>query len=107
MQQPPPPWAPPPVGSYSTQNQQAPTSSEAIAALVLGLGAWLCFPAGFVAIWLGARARQQIRENPGAHGGDGLALAGMIVGGILGGIQLLFWMLYVAAVVFALIMHKP
>jgi hypothetical protein len=66
--------------------------------------AWSCFPLGFVAIWLGARARRLARENPQTHGGEGLALAGMITGGIIGGLMLLFWLAYFGffAVVFGI-----
>lgn len=56
--------------------------------------AWSCFPIGFVAIWLGARARRLARENPQTVGGDGMALAGMILGGVIGGLMLLFWLAY-------------
>jgi hypothetical protein len=54
---------------------------------------WLCFPLGFVAIPLGAHARRLARENP-AVGGDQLALAAMIIGGALAGLQLVFWLFY-------------
>lgn len=57
----------------------------------------LCSP---FAIWLGARARRQIRANPQVHGGEGLATAGFItgiIGVVLGVVGLL---LIVAFVVF-------
>ena len=41
-----------------------------------------------------AMARRLARENPQTHGGEGLALAGMITGGIIGGLMLLFWLAY-------------
>ncbi len=92
------PFEPPPVGSYGDASagapQAPPSSSEAVAALVCGVLAWSCFPLGIVAIWLGVRARRAIRENPSRVGGDGLALGGMIIGGIF----LTFWLLYVAMV---------
>ena len=82
------PFEPPPAGSYGlpiqTYSAAPPASSEAVAAIVCGVLAWSCFPLGFVAIWLGARARRAARENPGRVGGEQLALAGMIVGGIFG-----------------------
>ncbi|MCA9595054.1 MAG: DUF4190 domain-containing protein [Myxococcales bacterium] len=93
----PPQFTPPPAGSYAAGPPRPTTpqpSGEAIAALVCGLMAWSCFPLGFVAIWLGARARRLARENPQTHGGEGLALAGMITGGIIGGLMLLFWLAY-------------
>jgi hypothetical protein len=75
-------------------------SGEAIAALVCGVMAMTCFPLGFVAIWLGARARRAARENPGRVGGEQLALAGMVAGGVIGGLWLLFWIGYVIFFVF-------
>jgi len=95
-----------PVANYSP----APSaSSEAIAAIVCGILAWSCFPLGFLALWLGARARRAARENPERVGGDQLALAGMIIGGIFGFLGLLFVMAYVAFLVFAIgfgVFHK-
>ena len=89
------PFTPPPIGAYH-QPVRAPPGppGEAIAALVCGMLAWSCFPLGFVAIWLGARARKLARENPDTVGGDGMALAGMVVGGVLATLQLVFWILY-------------
>ena len=100
------PFEPPPAGSYGmpmpTYRAAPPASSEAVAAIVCGVLAWSCFPLGFVAIWLGARARRAARENPERVGGEQLALAGMIVGGIFGILWLLFWLAYVAFFVFAI-----
>jgi hypothetical protein len=100
------PFEPPPVGSYAGAPRPAlyapPTSSEAIAALVCGILAWSCFPLGFLAIWLGARARRAARESHGQLAGEQLALAGMIAGGIFGGMWLLFWLAYAAFAVFAI-----
>jgi hypothetical protein len=99
----PSPFQPPPVGSYGGQGAPSaspPATSDAIGALVCGLMAWGCFPLGFVALWLGSRARRAIRESNGQLGGDSLALAGMIIGGIFGGIGVLVVLLYVAMLVF-------
>ncbi|HEY0464483.1 MAG TPA: DUF4190 domain-containing protein [Polyangiaceae bacterium] len=100
------PFEPPPVGSYGlpvpSYASAPPASSEAIAAIVCGVLAWTCFPLGFVAIWLGARARRAVRENPERVGGDQLALAGMIIGGIFGVLWLLFWLAYLGFFVFAI-----
>jgi len=100
------PFEPPPVGSYGvpvpTYPAAPPASSEAIAAIVCGVMAWTCFPLGFVAIWLGARARRAARENPQRFGGEQLALAGMIIGGVFGFLWLLFWLFYVLIIVFAI-----
>lgn len=94
-------FTPPPVGSYGGAPAPAQASGEAVAALVCGIGGWFCFPLGFVAVWLGARARRAARENPGRVGGEQMALAGMIIGGVLGGLQLLLILVYVLMIVFA------
>ena len=79
-----------------------PASSEAVAALVCGIMAWSCFPIGFVAVWLGVRARRAARANPEQVGGDQMALIGMIIGGFFGAIGMLFLMAYFAFFVFAI-----
>ena len=100
------PFEPPPAGSYGVPAPiyaaAPPASSEAIAAIVCGILAWTCFPLGFVAIWLGARARRAARENPERVGGEQLALAGMIIGGIFGVLWLLFWLAYAGFLIFAI-----
>ena len=98
--QPPNPFQPPPVGSYQypyQPNQRPvapPASGEAVAALICGILAWGCFPLGFLALWLGYRARNAARENPTQVGGEQLALAGMIIGGIFAAIGILIVILY-------------
>jgi hypothetical protein len=94
------PFEPPPVASYgggTIGRHGAPTppaSSEAVAALVCGLMAWACFPLGVLALWLGTRARRAVRENPNFVGGDQMALAGMIIGGIFVALGCLVLLLY-------------
>ena len=99
------PFEPPPVGSYGgapgTYRYAPPTSSEAIGALVCGLLGWACLPLGFVGLWLGFRARKAIQESNGQLGGEGIALAGMILGGITGGLGVLIFLLYFGAIVVA------
>jgi len=100
------PFEPPPVGSYGmpVPNHPAapPASSEAIGAIACGVMAWTCFPLGFVAIWLGVRARRAARENPQRVGGAQLALVGMILGGIFSLVWIVIWAFYVVIFVFAL-----
>lgn len=102
-------FEPPPAGSYGgpagARPFGPPTSSEAIGAIVCGVMAWSCFPLGFVAIWLGFRARRTISESQGQLAGEQLALAGMIVGGIFGSLWLIFWLAYAAFAVFAIGFH--
>ena len=56
----------------------AQTNGLAIASLVLSLTLFLIGP--ILAIVFGARARRQIRESGGLESGDGLAVAGIIIG---------------------------
>ncbi|KRA30872.1 MULTISPECIES: DUF4190 domain-containing protein [unclassified Nocardioides] len=116
------PVSPAPVAPYPTTPYQvapqylrhvAPTHPMATTSLALGVSglvglvltpvffftfvAVLCSP---FAIWTGARARREIRANPQAFGGEGLATGGFItgiIGVVLGVIGLL---LVVAVVVF-------
>ena len=66
-----------------------PTNTMAILALVM---AFVFAPAGLI---LGIVARKQIRET--GEDGDGLALAGIIVGGIVTAIFVLFIVLWIVA----------
>lgn len=63
------------------------TSGKAVAALVVGIVSLVlsicCLGfAGIVAIFLGLRARREIRESHDRQVGDGLALAGIITGAV-------------------------
>ncbi len=63
----------------------AKTNGMAVASLVLAILGFICFVGailGGVAIILGIGARRKIRESNGAEKGDGLALAGIIVGAV-------------------------
>ncbi len=100
---PPPPYVPPPPPDWNpTPNPYAPppypppysaptgygygyagrsTNGLAVASLVLGLLGWLvCGVGSVVAIVLGVIARNQIRSSGGRETGDGMALAGIILG---------------------------
>src|SRR5262245_55245115 len=115
---PPPPYPPPPAPygappePYATANPYAPpqnpygapygapnpyaqpgTNGYAIAALILGLVGWIpCAIGSVLAVIFGLVARHQIK-NPGASGGksgDGIAIAGIVLGflGVAGWILL-------------------
>ena len=61
----------------------APTSGTAVASLVLGILAWIFLPfiGAVIAVILGHVARGEIRRAPrGAIEGDGLAIAGLVLG---------------------------
>lgn len=72
-----------PYGPYAYGAWAPPKNNGlAIAALVFGIcGFVLCQIFAIPALILGLRARRQIRESQGAEQGDGLALAGVILGG--------------------------
>ena len=73
------------------------TSPLAIISLVSGILGWVPLPviASIVAIITGHMARAEIRRRPDALDGDGLAVAGLI----LGWSSVIVSMLFVAAVV--------
>jgi len=73
------PAYPRPSGTYPfPPPSPARTNGLAIASLVLSLTVFLIGP--ILAIVFGVRARRQIRQSAGLESGDGLALAGMIIG---------------------------
>ena len=89
-------WAPPPpmgamaVTSYPgpmpyVPGGAKPTNGLAVASLILSI-IWLAGLGSVLAVIFGIVARRQIRASAGRQGGEGLALAGALVGvvGILG-----------------------
>ena len=95
--QPPPGYGYPPPGPSAGYGQPyyygpPPTNTTAIAALVLAF----VFPPA--AVFLGVSARRQIRRT--GEQGDGLALAGIIVGSIATGLfvlMIVFWLVVLAS----------
>lgn len=67
--------------SYGTSSA-AKTNSMAIVSLVAGLISWFFIPTvgAIVAVIAGHIARGQIRNSYGVESGDGLAVAGLILG---------------------------
>src|SRR5690606_23426388 len=66
-------------------NTAAPsTSGLAVTSLPAGIFGWLMFPArpSLVAVITGHMARSEIRRSAGSIDGDGIALAGLILGWI-------------------------
>jgi hypothetical protein len=61
-----------------------PTNTLAIVSLVSSILSWVALPfvGGIVALVTGYMARKEIRESLGAQTGDGMALTGIIVGGV-------------------------
>lgn len=71
-----------PVDSSSVSGTAAvPTSGLAVASLVLGASSTVfCILAGIPAIICGHLARSEIRHSGGRLGGDGMAVAGLVLG---------------------------
>jgi hypothetical protein len=89
------PFQPPPAGSGSV-NQTLP-----IISLVLGIVSLCCYISpvtGIAALVTGYMALKNIKNDPASYGGKGLAIAGMVTGGIFLAIGLLYW-LYIIFVV--------
>ncbi len=59
-----------------------PNSSSAIVSLIAGIVSWLAFPfiSAIVAVIAGHMARGEIRRSNGTIGGNGMAMAGLILG---------------------------
>ncbi|HEX8369549.1 MAG TPA: DUF4190 domain-containing protein [Pyrinomonadaceae bacterium] len=113
-QQPQAEWNPPPVPVQNWQDQnlgantpfQPPPANAgqnntlAVVSLVLGVLSFLCLgPLGAIpAIITGYMQRNNIKNNPSEYGGGGMAMAGMILGGIYLVITLIFiviWLLLI------------
>lgn len=74
-----------------------PNQTLAIVSLVIGILSLLCctaFIPGIVAIVLGFMARGKANSDPANYGGGGLALGGIIAGGVSLLIGAVFWILY-------------
>jgi len=109
-------WTPPPAPEADWQNQnigantpfQPPVSGEgqdktlAIVSLVCGILSLTCCGAvtGIAAIITGFMAKNNVDANPQQYGGRGLALAGMIMGGISTVLTVLYLLLVVVGGVF-------
>jgi hypothetical protein len=100
------PWQPPPAGSFGSPAASLPASSEAITAVVFAISAGVCFPMGIVALLLGARARRLARENPGRVGGEQMAFAAMLIGGLFLAMNTIVVLGYVLMFVIFGVMHK-
>lgn len=76
----PPVQAPPPAPAPAPAPRQ--TSALAIVSLVLGLLGWTLLPllGSLGAIICGHMARAEIRRSPETMDGDGLAIAGLVLG---------------------------
>lgn len=73
------------------------TNTMAVISLIAGILGWSALPAlgSIVAIITGHMARGEIRRSPEAQEGDGMALAGLIMGYLMVGLCLLGILLFV------------
>lgn len=78
-------WTPPPAPAYPASQQK----TLAIASLVLGIVSmtigWCCYfgvLSGPIAIVLGFVALSQIKKDPKRYGGKGMAIGGIVTGGL-------------------------
>jgi hypothetical protein len=92
------PYYPPPYGPspYAWQAQR-PTNGMAIASMVLGI-LWVYWLGSILALVFGYIARNQIRQR--GENGDGMAIAGLVLGWVgIGVLALIFLFFGTAAVV--------
>lgn len=79
------------------------TSTLAVISLVFGILAWILVPVigAIVAIITGHMARSEIRRSGGAIEGDGMAVAGLVLGyvSLLLGLAVLFFVIFVIGLV--------
>ena len=77
--------APPPPGQFAAPFQpayvQRSTNGMAIASMVLGI-VWIYWIGSILALVFGYLARKQIAESQGTQQGDGMAIAGIVLGWI-------------------------
>lgn len=85
----PPP--PPPPPSPPTRTSTLQTSGMAIASVVMGVAGWTLLPlvGSILAIIFGNMARREIRQRPDELTGDGLAVAGLVLGWLSVGVSIL------------------
>ncbi len=105
-------WTPPPAPDASWQNQeigqntpfQPPPAGGAInqtlpiVSLILGIVSLCCYIApltGIAALVTGYLGLKNIKKDPANYGGRGLALGGMIAGGILAAVTIVYYVVII------------
>jgi hypothetical protein len=86
IEPPPAPPPPPPPRMLAVQ-----TSGMAVASLVMGILGWTVLPllGSILAIVFGYSARNEIRQRPGELEGEGMAVAGLVLGWLMVGASVL------------------
>lgn len=84
-----PSYSPGPGGATAVGSP--PVNGMAVAALVLGIAGLTVLPfiSSIFAVIFGSMARREIRQNPGVTSGDGVAVAGVVLGWIGIGVLIL------------------
>lgn len=109
-------WAPPPVPDASWQNQQIGSNTPfqpppagvggqnktlPIVSLVLGILSICCYVSpvtGIAAIITGFLALKNIKADPNTYGGKGLAIGGMVCGGVFLLVGVIYYVLLILGV---------
>lgn len=114
--QPPAEWTPPPAPDAAWQNQQIGSNTPfqppatgsvnqtlAIVSLILGIVSLCCYVSpvtGIAALITGFMAIKKANDDPTNYGGKGLAIAGMITGGIFFLIGIAYWIYMILVIGF-------
>jgi hypothetical protein len=112
-------WTPPPAPDAAWQNQQIGSNTPfqpppagaggqnktlAIISLVLGIVSLCCYVSpvtGIAALITGFLANKKANDDPNTYGGKGLALAGMICGGVFFLLGIIYWIYIIFVIGFA------
>ncbi len=102
-------WTPPPVPDANWQNQEIGSNTPfqppvtgtagenktlAIVSLVLGIVSLCCYVSpitGLAAVVTGFMAMKNVNNQPDVYGGKGLAIAGMVIGGLFFVVGIAYW----------------
>jgi type IV pilus assembly protein PilA len=68
------------AGSYTPPLPDAPTSGKALASMISGIFGFILFVPAIPAVVLGHMSRSEIQKSNGRLKGDGMAVAGMVMG---------------------------
>ena len=98
------PYAPGPHPYASPPGTGSRTNSNALVSLIIGVVSLaVCQPLGLLAFFLGRTARREIAASQGHQDGDGLAVAGQVIGLVSVGIFVLSIVAVVVIVAISLI----
>lgn len=106
------PYAPGPQGPTPFGPPMRPagprTNSNALVSLILGVVSLaVCQPVGLVAFFLGRTARDEIARSQGRETGDGLAVAGQVIGLVAVGLFVVSILAVLVVIVVAALLAEP